>query len=216
MAVELASAMCSVEGCEVPRRHRQWCSRHYQMWRRTGDPAAPSKYRLTAKGGQCIVCECPDLMAGSRKFCSRRCQMRESRSRRVSPTATALSVSCVRCGCAIDLFKPGVRHSSVRTSTSGRKRRADSKMCADCRRQNGYRHGWSAQALAARDGEDCRICGDPVDMSLRSPNLMSPSVDHIVSRADGGSDDPVNLQLAHLTCNLQKSARSNWTVSSGC
>lgn len=62
--------------------------------------------------------------------------------------------------------------------------------------------------LAQRDGTDCGICGGPVDMSLRkADSRMCASIDHIVPRAHGGTNDPANLQLAHLQCNAVKSDR---------
>lgn len=51
----------------------------------------------------------------------------------------------------------------------------------------------------------CAICGQPVDMSIKSPHPMSPTVDHIIPCAKGGSDDLENLQLAHRVCNRNKS-----------
>lgn len=52
----------------------------------------------------------------------------------------------------------------------------------------------------------CGICGKPVDKSLKYPDPMSPTVDHIIPVARNG--DPVsleNLQLAHRYCNRMKS-----------
>ena len=52
----------------------------------------------------------------------------------------------------------------------------------------------------------CGICGKPVDKSLRYPDPMSPTVDHIIPVSKRG--DPValeNLQLAHRYCNRLKS-----------
>ncbi len=52
----------------------------------------------------------------------------------------------------------------------------------------------------------CGICGKPVDFSLRYPHPLSPCIDHIVPIAKGGHpSDLDNLQLAHWTCNRQKS-----------
>ena len=52
----------------------------------------------------------------------------------------------------------------------------------------------------------CGICGRPVDKSLRYPHPMSATVDHIIPIARGGHpSDLENLQLAHWTCNRQKS-----------
>lgn len=52
----------------------------------------------------------------------------------------------------------------------------------------------------------CGICGKPVDKGLRYPHPLSPCVDHIIPIARGGHpSDLDNLQLAHWTCNRQKS-----------
>ncbi len=52
----------------------------------------------------------------------------------------------------------------------------------------------------------CGICGKPVDFTLRFPHPLSPTVDHILPVAKGGHPSDIdNLQLAHWTCNRQKS-----------
>lgn len=52
----------------------------------------------------------------------------------------------------------------------------------------------------------CGICGNPVDKSLKWPNPLSPTVDHIIPVIKGGHPtDLHNLQLAHWCCNRQKS-----------
>lgn len=52
----------------------------------------------------------------------------------------------------------------------------------------------------------CGICGKPVDMSLKYGDPMAPCIDHIVPIAKGGHPSAMeNLQLAHWTCNRQKS-----------
>lgn len=54
--------------------------------------------------------------------------------------------------------------------------------------------------------EVCGICGKPVDKSLKYPHPLSPCIDHIVPIAKGGHPSDINnLQLAHWTCNRQKS-----------
>lgn len=52
----------------------------------------------------------------------------------------------------------------------------------------------------------CAICGKEVDFTLRYPHPLSPCIDHIIPIAKGGHpSDLDNLQLAHWTCNRQKS-----------
>lgn len=52
----------------------------------------------------------------------------------------------------------------------------------------------------------CGICGRPVDKSLKYPDPMSPTVDHIIPLNKGGHPTALeNLQLAHRYCNRMKS-----------
>lgn len=60
----------------------------------------------------------------------------------------------------------------------------------------------------------CGICGKPVDMSLKYPHPMSKTIDHIIPIAKGGHpSDLENLQLAHWTCNRQKSDKINFNTT---
>ena len=52
----------------------------------------------------------------------------------------------------------------------------------------------------------CGICGRPVDKRLKAPDPMSPVIDHIIPLNKGGHPSDINnLQLAHWSCNRQKS-----------
>lgn len=56
----------------------------------------------------------------------------------------------------------------------------------------------------------CGICGKPVDKSLKYPDPMSAVIDHIIpvngpGGLKGHPSDLSNLQLAHFSCNRQKS-----------
>lgn len=52
----------------------------------------------------------------------------------------------------------------------------------------------------------CGICGHVVDFTLKPPHPLSPCVDHIIPIAKGGHPSDIeNLQLAHWSCNRQKS-----------
>ena len=52
----------------------------------------------------------------------------------------------------------------------------------------------------------CAICGKPVDKSIKYPDPMSPTVDHIIPLDKNGDPTALdNLQLAHRYCNRQKS-----------
>jgi hypothetical protein len=50
--------------------------------------------------------------------------------------------------------------------------------------------------------DDCCRCGGYVDQTIADPNHpMARSVDHLVERQLGGTDDRANLRLAHRGCN---------------
>lgn len=52
----------------------------------------------------------------------------------------------------------------------------------------------------------CGICGKSVDFRQKYPHPLSPCIDHIIPIAKGGHPSDIdNLQLAHWTCNRQKS-----------
>lgn len=61
----------------------------------------------------------------------------------------------------------------------------------------------------------CGICGNPVDMTLKSPHPMSKSIDHIIPVSKGGHPSDIeNLQLAHRTCNEHKNNKILGSVPS--
>ena len=56
-----------------------------------------------------------------------------------------------------------------------------------------------------RDKGICGICKVAVDPLLTGDDSMRGSIDHIKPINKGGDDTLLNVQLAHLKCNLQKS-----------
>jgi 5-methylcytosine-specific restriction endonuclease McrA len=63
-------------------------------------------------------------------------------------------------------------------------------------------------ATLARYGPVCWLCRRDIDLSLRWPDRMSYSIDHVVSIDAGGKLlDLDNLRPSHLTCNTARQAR---------
>ena len=184
---------CTVDGCVNPQRKRTWCGSHYAQWNRTGKDPVPFKYKWSAYG-PCLNCEKNTEGSIHRRFCSDNCRVAYSAHGGPRPTSTP----CVACGVEIDLNKRG---------KGGQRKHSVVKFCGPCK-QDYRKYKMSARELARRDGTDCGICGESVDMTLRrSDGLMCPSVDHVMPRSHGGNHDPENLQLAHLLCNMAKSDR---------
>lgn len=93
--------------------------------------------------------------------------------------------------------------------------------CSDtCRKRNGRRvkhqGAWTyrrykrekegerfkVKEIYDRDRWLCGICHKKVNSRLKFPHPMSPSLDHIIPIALGGSHTKKNVQLAHLSCNV--------------
>jgi 5-methylcytosine-specific restriction endonuclease McrA len=70
--------------------------------------------------------------------------------------------------------------------------------CARCRPRNGSTRQWRSlrAQILARDNHICRRCARP-----------ATHVDHITSKAAGGTDDPDNLAALCATCNLEKGCK---------
>lgn len=66
--------------------------------------------------------------------------------------------------------------------------------------------------IAARSEWRCGLCGLPVDRDRRHPDPQAPSLDHIEPLARGGTNDPDNIQLAHLRCNVRKRDRIDFVL----
>ena len=149
---------------------------------------------------RCFVCGRAHNHPRFRKFCSGRCKQLWHRNGGAAPERFK---QCSRCTTIIDLSLVG---------PAGRRRRSDVQMCDACLRSKYTRHRMSTTELADRDGTQCGICGDTVDMTLLYPDLFRPSVDHVLPFSKGGSHDPANLQLAHLWCNYVKSDKPDFTI----
>lgn len=62
-------------------------------------------------------------------------------------------------------------------------------------------------AIFERDGYICQLCGEVIDPGLRWPHRLCATVDHVIPRRRGGTEEPDNVQAAHLGCNLSKGRR---------
>lgn len=191
---------CAVDGCNGPVRKRGWCAGHYTQQRVTGMAPQPFKHKW-ASPIPCKVCGgAPGY--GYREFCGGTCWALW----KFYDGDVPIHRACVSCGVDIDLRIRG---------KGGQRIHAVIKFCRRCK-QDYDKYKLTAAQLAERDGTDCGICGEPVDMTLRrSESLMCASVDHILPRSLGGSHEPDNLQLAHLYCNHVKSDRQGFTLARG-
>lgn len=64
-----------------------------------------------------------------------------------------------------------------------------------------YNHN---KAILRKTATVCALCGMPLDKSLKYPDPMSISIDHVIPVARGGKSTLGNLQATHLICNKEK------------
>lgn len=56
-------------------------------------------------------------------------------------------------------------------------------------------------AIYERDGWACQICFEDLEPKSKPGSDWYPTLDHVVPRSKGGSDDPSNLRASHMWCN---------------
>lgn len=116
------------------------------------------------------------------------------------PRPSGAAVGCTRCGKAMrdptgtrKYCSPACRRAMQREHRKAMIRRA-------------YVEPVSMDVLRRRDEGSCRLCGEPVDLTSRSPHPFAATIDHVVALSRGGEHSYGNTQLAHLRCNMRKGA----------
>lgn len=60
-------------------------------------------------------------------------------------------------------------------------------------------------ALRERDGDKCHWCGKPMEFGVQQHHRpLMATIEHLVSRLEGGTEDMTNLVLAHRICNQKR------------
>ena len=65
---------------------------------------------------------------------------------------------------------------------------------------------FTVQDIRMAHGDDCYLCGKPINYRLKFPHPMSPSVDHIMPISAGGPHSLSNCAMTHMGCNNKKNA----------
>lgn len=223
---------CKVDGCPERRFANGWCAFHVGRARDTGSPDTPMARMFYSEGQECSFAGCANA-ARKTGLCSSHYTQKHKGQTLRKLSSKSSGCACAFCGgpsgvrkgyrktCSAACSRMLIRHGGALPDVftciictdkfpfvvSGqRRKRFNTKMCEGCRR-NSQKHGYSARQLAKRDGATCSLCSKPVDMSLKHPDLMRGSVDHIIPTSLGGSNEPENVALAHLHCNIKKNNR---------
>lgn len=183
----------------------QWCRRCLRESKRAAKGLAAHERQAT-----CGYCQKAfETTYTKALFCSRGCKGKaRHRARQDAIDAAKPDRNCQWCGASMP-----------------KSMRSDAMFCsADCnmnahRRTRNYRRRAGGDAplrprkqplprladIAARDRHRCGICGGRIDLTLKHPDPMFVTLDHVVPLSQGGDPvDPANLRVAHLTCNASR------------
>jgi len=174
-------------------------------------------------GTQVRMCPtCGSTVTGAKRtYCSEACQPQRTWSERKAGRALAF---CAGCGDEFPKYRSTQRWCSLACANKHMVRPAPQGLSAEAReRQRLYWQGknrrrraakrggasepYTLAEVAARDDFRCRLCGDPVPMTVRVPDPLAPTIDHIMPVSKGGDDTRANVQLAHFRCNSVKGNR---------
>lgn len=212
------------------RRKGLYCSRscafqHREQWERKARlRESPVGWRGVADGylwwaagwRQCVICGCVCVGGLWRRCCSTECRRKEASASAKEYYRTAqwyvpkepMPHECIICHRTFLSARPNAKACPGRCS---KRLFRESKKESNRRRQarkRGQRHEHIRRLrVFERDNWICQICKRPVARGEKAPHPDSPSLDHVIPTARGGSHTYDNVQLAHFHCNSVKSDR---------
>ncbi len=209
--------VCSVDGCERKHVARGLCSTHYNQ---KHQPNRHAKVEVPCTHCGAAILKSKGSSKSRRPFCDYTCRdlYRLEHPNKPGGRVAGISVripashparwfgatSPLAFGncreCALLMAFPGYTeklYCSKECQQKARNRRQGT-------RPRGHRK--HAAFVYERDDYLCWLCGDRVDTTIAAPHPLAATLDHIVPRSLGGSDDPDNLGTAHFICNSKRGA----------
>lgn len=235
----MSHSTCSVDACEgvtgIPGTARGYCSKHYNRWRRHGDPLAIVKRVVT------LTCTLPDCEKphDARGLCSahltnlRRHGMAAPRKKGSVVNGCKICADCAKDLPVTDFYTAGAspqprckqcaairarqyRESRIDLVREQARRSAAKRPLA--RRDAARKRRAAVRAASVenvqsmtvfdRDAWICGICNESIPRVTIWPHPQSPSLDHAVPISMGGAHSYSNTQASHLACNMSKGARA--------
>lgn len=186
-----------------------WCRPCFASYHRAkkagkAPPQAASHSSLTCD--HCGKAYIPVQLRARARFCSRECKNAEWNAMLATELESSKSArACRWCGGVIGPERRSdVVFCETRCQVASRNSTRKAELRAGVPFSGGHLISWVD--IGDRDGWLCGVCGDPIDRSLRHPDPLFGSIDHVVPIASGGHPTEFgNLQIAHLECNVEKS-----------
>lgn len=173
--------------------------------------------------GVCVICGSEFVAIKPSRVCTGRCVglLHKAEGTGINNKRNARRATAVRklrraqLGYTSTFIRPSGPCSHCGTNFTGTTAHASycSKRCAWAAQAKRYgaspKHNKRLRVLM-RDHWTCWICGGDIDPELFGTGEVCPeypSVDHVIERDAGGSNDEANLRAAHMGCNSSRGGR---------
>ncbi len=194
---------CSVEGCDQKHKGHGYCAKHYQRYKKHGNPDSPIK-KCSVEG-----CENPYKSNG---YCAKHVYsifareeiLVRARKYYYEHKEEVLEKHKVYGNKSEVKIKRKTTQGEYRKTEEGKMRRKSSEQRRRATKKTTEIEHFHSQEIYERDKWVCGICGEVVDRELKYPDLLSPSLDHVLPLSKGGAHTRENCQLAHFICNSRK------------
>ena len=233
----MSKGTCSIDGCDAPQRSYGWCVKHYERWRKHGDPLFVTYRRRRPDEMVCDIDGCGRRHL-ARGYCSLHYERWKShgdpftvmpRSNQnthkahcksghdlsdgnvyVRPTGRRTCLTC-RDQYARRWFqdnKDRLRRIRADWREANRDKSADYTRKRRAKRLDQYVEDVERSVVYERDAGVCGICGYGV-------GAEEFEVDHIVPLSRGGLESYGNVQATHRECNRWKADRTMDEIAGG-
>lgn len=157
--------------------------------------------------GKALTCgdECRKADGRNKYYADHDHNLELARIRDSVKTKPKQEVECAECG---KVFMPEYRNKRTVYCSDVCMNRSVGRNAHHARRirfKDGFIERVYKARIIKRDNGMCQICGKKVALKHKSPHPFSPSLDHIIPLAKGGTHEPKNVRLAHFICNSLKS-----------
>lgn len=189
---------CKATDCQEPYYSRNgYCGRHEANFQSNGVAETETEWTPKADFYNCLACgvQFAHGEGFDRKFC---CINHKNVWHKNDGEIPSLDYDCGVCGTHIEVDRWAETKPQKRI------------VCPECSvklHRGEYRKKFTAEYLAERDGLECGICHEDVDLSIRGRASKSVSIDHVIPVSRGGTDDESNLRLSHFGCNSRRGNR---------
>jgi predicted nucleic acid-binding Zn ribbon protein len=177
-----------------------WCRACFAAYKR-GERGTTAQHqpRSCERCGRQYV---PRQLKGHARFCSRECKEERRNEALASARAEAKPErECLHCGASLP---KAMRSDAVFCSEKCNYAAHALQRKLRARAGSDEKPGYLRAAICKRDQWSCGICGERVSPALEYPHPRAASLDHVVPVSQGGTNDPANLRLVHLVCNLRR------------